>query len=40
MVRHGCMVVGTTGTGKTVLSATLGKALGQLRAEGSKEYMH
>ena len=36
-VRHGNMVVGTTQTGKTTISAILGKALTHLFNEGLGE---
>ena len=40
MVRHGIMVVGVTGTGKTMCSSMLAKALTQLDKQGSDHYMH
>jgi dynein heavy chain, axonemal len=40
MVRHGIMVVGETGTGKTVLTHMLGHALTALHKDGSKDPMH
>ena len=40
LVRHGIMLVGTTGTGKTTCSKILGKALKDLHDDGSKDPMH
>jgi len=40
MVRHGIMLVGFTGTGKTTCSTYLGKALLQLHQEGSTDPYH
>lgn len=40
MVRHGVMLVGLTGTGKTTCCTVLGDALEALHAAGSKEPWH
>lgn len=40
IVRHGIMLVGVTGCGKTTCSYILGKALTQLHHDGSEEFMH
>ena len=40
MVRHGVMLVGVTGTGKTTCYEILAKAMGQLHDEGSKNFYH
>ena len=40
MVRHGIMLVGTTGCGKTTCSYILAKALTQLHNDGSDDYWH
>lgn len=40
MVRHGVMVVGLTGTGKTTVINTLAHSLEQLNKEGSSDYWH
>jgi dynein heavy chain len=40
MVRHGVMIVGLTGTGKTTVSNTLANAMEQLYKEGSSDYYH
>jgi len=40
LVRHGIMLVGTTGTGKTTCSKTLGDALKDLHDDGSTDPMH
>jgi len=39
-VRHGVMLVGVTGTGKTKCYSILSKALAQLNKEGSQDYWH
>lgn len=39
-VRHGVMLVGVTGTGKTKCYSTLAKAVAQLNKEGSQDYYH
>lgn len=38
MVRHGVMLVGSTGTGKTKVYEILRKALMQLHKEGIEDY--
>ena len=40
MVRHGVMLVGVTGTGKSTCAHILAKALTQLNKEGSENYYH
>ena len=40
MVRHGIMLVGVTGTGKTTCSEILSKALTQLNKDGSDDPWH
>ena len=40
MVRHGIMLVGQTGVGKTNCGQILSKALGQLYKDGSKDPWH
>lgn len=40
MVRHGVMIVGLTGTGKTTVIETLAKSCEQLHKEGSTDYYH
>ncbi len=40
MVRHGVMLVGATGTGKTRVYETLRKALMQLHKEGIQNYQY
>ena len=40
MVRHGIMLVGVTGTGKTTCSEILSKALTQLNKDGSEDPWH
>ena len=40
VVRHGVMVVGTTGVGKSTLPSTLSKALGELEKGGSDDFWH
>jgi dynein heavy chain len=37
MVRHGIMLVGETGTGKTTVSYILGKALSEIHQNGDPE---
>ena len=39
-VRHGVMVVGLTGTGKSTCIEILAQSLTQLHAEGSTDYWH
>ena len=40
MVRHGVMVVGLTGTGKSTVIETLAQSMEQLSKEGSTDYYH
>lgn len=40
MVRHGIMLVGVTGTGKTTCSYILSKALSQLNTDGGTDPWH
>lgn len=40
MVRHGVMLVGNTGTGKTKVYETLRKSLMQLHKEGIVNYQY
>lgn len=40
IVRHGIMLVGVTGTGKSTCGKILAKALGELAEAGSEDAMH
>jgi DNA polymerase III gamma/tau subunit len=39
-VRHGNMIVGFAGVGKTTLSTVLGKALSQLHTDGHEDHWY